>query len=268
MSLSRLHPVWLAVALAASGAATADDGFSACLTMFPGEEAPSGRDPYDADLCKMLHGEPVFAVRYDTRRKWPDWTAHRLTRDHAGRLQSRARPRFYPDAALPNVAQTRDATFTRSGFSRGHLVPAHDLSWDGDAYRMSFALTNVAAQIQAFNAGAWLDMENAYRDAVKRLDVPVWSISGVYGDGGRLVGEPPYETVPPRCFYKILATRHGDGTWDVLAAVFPFDDTASTADWRNRVTSVSRIAERSGVRFPEILAAARLNAEPIWGRTG
>lgn len=231
----------------------ADGGFDACLGMFPNQAPPQLTDDADIDLCKTADGRAVFAVRFDTQRQTPDWVAYALTPEMIEGLTKRERPRFRPDPALPAPAQATDGSYVKSGYSRGHVAPAHDMSWNEAAYDATFDLSNVVPQRQRFNAGTWLGLENAVREWAKQSKTTLWTITGVYGANAAqpTIGKEPHTPSVPTCFFKIIAARDkdDDDAHRVLAVVLRFDDTRKRKAWVTGLTTLERIRARSGVPF-------------------
>lgn len=105
---------------------------------------------------------------YSSSLGLPVYIAWDVTRDDIGSVKRepsmpfRADPRLGPDAV-------RSADYSRSGYHRGHMVPAADRSSSLAAMRETFIMTNVCPQIPALNTGAWLKMENYERVAALHL---------------------------------------------------------------------------------------------------
>lgn len=98
----------------------------------------------------------------------PIYIAWDVSRDDIGSVKReptmpfRTDPRLGPDAV-------RSSDYSRSGYHRGHMVPAADRSSSLAAMRETFIMTNVCPQLPALNTGAWLKMENYERVCALRL---------------------------------------------------------------------------------------------------
>ena len=68
----------------------------------------------------------------------------------------RADPRLGSDAV-------RSSDYSRSGYQRGHMVPAADRSSSLEAMQETFVMTNVCPQLPSLNTGAWKRLENYER---------------------------------------------------------------------------------------------------------
>lgn len=250
-------------------AAHADAPAPPCRAHFPGGHVPAKTQAWDIDLCKHADGQAAYAIRFDSHRRTPDFVAYKLTPDLMARLGKRTRPRFRPDALLPPGVQARDRTYVRSGFSRGHMVPAHDMSWNEAAYDATFDLSNVVPQIQHFNAGPWLGLETAVRDLVARNATVLWTITGVYGvhPDRPTIGQGPHAPTVPACFFKILVAPSPNGGYRALAVVLRYDDFRKRRDWVSGITTVARIRERTGIDFLDGLRLDAAFDAAFWGAT-
>lgn len=226
--------------------------FSACLNMFPNQVIPKAASNTVQDLCKIVDGQAIFAIRYDTNRKIPNWAAHKLTPAEAKGQTKHTRPKFTPDPDIIRADQAVDKSYVKSGFSRGHIVSAADMSWSEASFKDTFHFSNVVPQKQKFNAGVWLGMEATLRKLVKAKDQDIWDFSGVYGqiETPATVGKSPNDPVVPKCYYKIFVAQ--DSTtkrYKVLAALYHWDDDSKLKTWVKSVTSLAQIKRRTGIDF-------------------
>lgn len=244
----------------------AENGFGACASMFPSGVVPSASSPTDQDLCKTVGDTPIFAVRFDVEHKTPRWSIHSLSPKQAAQIKANSeamkRPGFKADPLVPSTARAITKSYVKSGFSRGHMVPAHDMSWDKRAYDATFQFSNVAPQKQTFNAGTWLGAEKAFRTYVQRKNDTLWMLSGTYGTVKRL---SPTGPVAPKCYYKIFAAPQDRGTtYAVLALVFAWDDVGKRATWVNAATTLARIEQRTGIDFFKGLTVDDKDSADFW----
>lgn len=98
----------------------------------------------------------------------PVYIAWDVSRDDIGSVRRepsmpfRTDPRLGPDAV-------RSSDYGRSGYHRGHMVPAADRSSSLAAMQETFIMTNVCPQLPALNTGAWKRLENYERVCAMRL---------------------------------------------------------------------------------------------------
>jgi endonuclease G len=125
-------------------------------------------------LPKSKGGEEVqhtwFTLSYSEDHEQAAWVAYELTRKQLdNKWADRAGMLFRPD---PNV-RTESATprdYTGSGYDRGHLCPAADMSFDTTALQETFFMSNISPQAKGFNTGVWREMEELTRDWARKYD--------------------------------------------------------------------------------------------------
>ncbi|EJN10325.1 DNA/RNA non-specific endonuclease [Herbaspirillum sp. YR522] len=153
--------------------------FTRCPQFFPGGQAP--RLPAGEHLRELCFD--AFAVLYDAQTRTPLLVVERLNR--ATLLQARKQhrtDRFYPEARLPRSERAELEDYKGSGYARGHMAPAADMTTPG-AMAQSFSLANMVPQDQVHNAGAWSRLEQDTRKYVMRAQGDVFVYTGPLFDG-------------------------------------------------------------------------------------
>lgn len=158
----------------------------------------------DLEEVEVLYG--AMTISFNSGFHVPNWVGWELTRDKAEGSEPRA-DRFTRDDNVRGCAWPED--YRGSGYDRGHMAPAADMKWDGEAMRMSFMLTNVCPQDHALNAGAWKKLEEKCR-LWAQADSVIYIVAGpVLTDtidtyiGGNGVA------VPKR-FFKVIVSPYAD----------------------------------------------------------
>lgn len=134
-----------------------------------------------AKLRELCFSE--FAVLHSGETKTPIYVAQRLNAQalEDGRDLKRSN-RFYPEARLPSAERSELQDYKDSGWSRGHMAPAGDMSTpEGKA--QSFSLANVVPQDASHNSGAWSKIEQDTRRYVRRAKGDVFILTGPLFDG-------------------------------------------------------------------------------------
>lgn len=148
-------------------AAQAEPRFAECREVFAGGEPPIAREG-TIERCRPGVAGTSFAIAFEPARKAPIWAGYALTRDNLdsgspGRLAD-----FSPDPDVPKSLQARDADFRRSGWDRGHLVPAAIAGRLSAQTRIAGNwYTNVAAQSPPHNRGLWSRLESWVRQQAR-----------------------------------------------------------------------------------------------------
>lgn len=108
-----------------------------------------------------------YVVQYDTHLGAPVMTDYVLPRSMLKRVTSRKGFNFYPDMALP-TPQVRPSCYSRSGYDRGHNVPAADKAGNPTLMLETFSMANISPQLPAFNRREWKNVEILVRSLARR----------------------------------------------------------------------------------------------------
>ena len=181
--------------------------FAACPQFFPGAHPPAvPAGPALREVCFA-----TFAVLHDGRTKTPVFVAERLNRQMLIQAQGRQRTdKFYAEARIPRAERAELDDYQGSGYSRGHMAPAADMSTP-EAMAQSFSLANMVPQDQGHNAGPWNRIEQDTRKYVMRAAGDVYVFTGpVYGERPRTIGAG---VAVPSYLYKVVYDATTRRSW-------------------------------------------------------
>lgn len=130
----------------------------------------------------------------------------------------RSKSQFVEDASVPELFRAKLADYFRSGYDRGHMVPAADAKISQQAMDETFFLTNIAPQVgEGFNRHYWAYVEDFCRRLTSNFeDVYVFTIplylptkhaDGKWRTTYEVIGNPPSIAVPTHFAKVILASR-------------------------------------------------------------
>lgn len=214
---------------------------------------------------------------YDRRMRNPHWVAEHIT---AASLRQRNADRkhsvFVEDERVPIRFRAQMADYFRSGYDRGHQVPAADAKWSQAAMNDTFALTNMCPQVgDGFNRDYWSHVEdfvrrltNAYpsvRVVTGPLYLPHRDPDGKWRVSYEVIGSPPNVAVPTH-FYKVIFGEQdpgkppsGNSTGPIALGAFVLPNARipnqkPLADFEVPLEAVERA---SGLEFASKLPAAR-----------
>ncbi|KAI0665079.1 hypothetical protein C8Q70DRAFT_941880 [Cubamyces menziesii] len=200
------------------------------------ETAPGSLMQVDTTVLKYGNPGPIsdllvrraYVAGYDRRLRHPAWTAEHLTlaslgksaleprsNDEAG---DRANSQFTEDASIPAMFRAKLSDYFRSGYDRGHMVPAADAKISQAAMDETFLLTNIAPQVGAgFNRHYWAYVEDWCRRLTSTFaDVYVFTIplylpkldtDGKWRVCHEVIGNPPNISVPTHFAKVVLASK-------------------------------------------------------------
>lgn len=172
----------------------------------------------------------AYVTAYDRRMRHPAWTAEHLTLSSLGKslleavAQSddekgdRSLSTFTEDVEIPIAFRARLQDYFRSGYDRGHMVPAADAKISQDAMNETFLLSNIAPQVGVdFNRHYWAYVEDWCRRLTGSFqDVYVFTVplylpkrdpDGKWRVTHEVIGNPPNISVPTHFAKVVLTSR-------------------------------------------------------------
>lgn len=204
------------------------------------------------------YGDPNYAVEWNIERKAQQWvcytmTATNMTDNNVGRYNDRkpaGSPTYPKDPSLPSEYYFASDPFSRSGYDHGHLVASEDRQRSDYQNMQTFYLTNMAPQLNRFNAGIWLDMEQRLQRLGRNrqfADTIFVCKGGTIGATTGTLGSGVYERrsnglVVPRYFFVALLMVKG-GNYQSIGLLF--DQFADTKE----VVTIDELERRTGFDF-------------------
>ncbi|CEL55784.1 hypothetical protein RSOLAG1IB_01796 [Rhizoctonia solani AG-1 IB] len=175
----------------------------------------------------------AYVAGYDRRLRHPAWTAEHLTLASLSKSNpkgDRSQSEFKEDQSIPVSFRARLQDYFRSGYDRGHMVPAADAKASQEAMDETFLLSNIAPQVGAgFNRHYWAYTEDWCRRLTNTFqDVFVFTIplylpkqdpDGKYRVTYEVIGNPPNVSVPTHFAKVVLGSRPSSPSTPQLAEV-------------------------------------------------
>ena len=138
-----------------------------------------------------------YFVGYDPAAKLPRFVSYELQPNKAVGCIARS------NAFVQNkwVGGPTPDDYAGTGYDKGHMAPAADLSWDQQVEWESYLMTNMSPQAGSLNRGIWKLLESSIRYWVIESNQPYTVYVGsIYGSGDQTIGSG---VVVPHAFYKI-----------------------------------------------------------------
>lgn len=157
---------------------------------------------------KPIKGEPIlrymgFTVSYNEKYEQASWVAYHITADKLRqRVASRDDEHFREDLKVKTKTATTD-DYRRSGYDRGHLVPAADMKWSKQAMHDCFYFSNMSPQTPEFNRGIWRELEELTRKWAKR-DNSLYIVTGPVLEKGIKGTIGKNKVGIPKYYYKVI----------------------------------------------------------------
>lgn len=208
---------------------------------------------------------------YDRRTRNPQWVVEHMTPESlAQRGGDRKHSVFVEDDSVPPKFRGLLKDYFRSGYDRGHQVPAADAKWSQKAMDETFYLTNICPQVgEGFNRDYWAHFEDFCRrltgryPSVRIVTGPLYlprkdPVDNKWYVKYEMIGSPPSIAVPTH-FYKVIFAEDGKAGGNVAIGAFvlpnaPIPNQKPITDFEVPVEAVERA---SGLEFATKLPVAR-----------
>jgi endonuclease G len=176
---------------------------------------------------------------------------------------------FAEDTAIPEKFRGKLKDYFRSGYDRGHQVPAADAKWSQEAMDDTFALSNMCPQVgDGFNRDYWAHFEDfcrrltghypSVRIVTGPLYLPRREADGKWRVSYEVIGNPPNISVPTH-FYKVIFAEDGLVGGDVALGAFVLPNAVIPNDkpLQEFEVPVEAIERASGLEFATKLPSTR-----------
>ena len=155
---------------------------------------------------------------YNRQTRNPYWVLEHITPESLSmRNGNRKNSIFKEDERIPEMFRAKLQDYFRSGYDRGHQVPAADAKFSQDSMDSTFYLTNISPQVGAgFNRDYWSHFEYFCRQLTQKysnvriMTGPLFlpkkdEKDGKYRVTYEVIGNPPNVAVPTHFFKLIIA---------------------------------------------------------------
>ncbi|MGD0581503.1 MAG: DNA/RNA non-specific endonuclease [Bacteroidales bacterium] len=182
-----------------------------------------------------------YTLSFSKKDEQAEWVAYLLTRSMITGKSERTE-NFRPDPSVPSgSAQLYD--YKNSGYDRGHLCPAGDMTFSDQAMSETFYLSNMSPQVPAFNRGIWKNLESLVREWAEEDDSIYIVTGGILNEAKGIIG-PDRVTVPSR-FYKVIYDL--TGVKKMIAFILP--NEKGTGPLQSYVVTVRDVESQTCIDF-------------------
>ncbi|KAI9704380.1 MAG: nuclease [Candelina mexicana] len=217
-----------------------------------------------------LSAQVSLTSSYNRTTRNPNWVAEHITpASLALNNGDRRHSYFVEDASIPEKFRAKLKDYFRSGYDRGHQVPAADAKWSQNAMDATFTLSNMCPQVgDGFNRDYWAHLEdfcrrltNTYpsvRIVTGPLYLPRRDQDGKWKVSYEIIGNPPNVAVPTH-FYKVIFAEDGKTGGNVAlgAFVLPNAEISNDKPLGDFEVPVEAVERASGLEFAEKLPVQR-----------
>jgi len=188
-----------------------------------------------------------YTLSFNKELNIPNWVAWTLDKKKLTERVSRKGYSFRPDPDLNRSQAVVTQDYANSGYDRGHMCPAGDSKWSGEAMKESFYMTNICPQHPNLNGGDWNELEEACRRWATKG--PVYIVCGPIfykKEKPKYIGKEHQIRVPDAFFKVILA---GVEKGKPRAIGFIYKNTAGNRPLDSYVNSIDQVEHITGYDF-------------------
>ncbi len=201
----------------------------------------------------------AYTFTYNEAHEQANWVAYILTKSHLGSGVERSN-KFMPDPLVSSQTAT-NADYAKSGYDRGHLAPAADMSWSLQVMQESFYFSNMSPQLPGFNRGIWKVLEEKVRDWALLYDT-LYVVTGPVLEPGLPTIGPNNVSVPKAYFKALVAPKQHKG----IAFLMPHaKSTASILEFSITIDALEELINRDlFFQLPDHLEVAIEGTRHVW----
>ena len=197
--------------------------FCNSLLVFSQQDLKVYEDFMPESKCGEVIHYTHYSVSYCEEYKLSEWSIHYMTPERVNGDVDRTND-FRRDY---NGRGAFKADYDKSGYDRGHMVPASDMKFSHTAMSESFFMTNITPKNPSFNRGGNRYVESKFREWVTSFDTIIIINGNVMKkdlfDG--FIGKNYFSRIPVPAFtYKLFIDKTNHRS---LTFLFPVDDKIS-----------------------------------------
>lgn len=193
------------------------------------------------DSSEIFISHFAYDLAYNELHEQAKWVFYKLDSSRINGPISRT-DKFKIDPLIV-TGSANHSDYKGSGFDRGHLAPAGDMTWSLQAMNESFYYSNMSPQVPSFNRGIWRKLESKVRSWVTDFDSLYVTTGPVLELNLSSIGEG---VSVPNHFYKSIV---GFLNSSVLSIAFIMPNEGSRKELQEFVISVDSLENLTGIDF-------------------
>ena len=193
---------------------------------------------------QVIHHK-YYSLSYSEDHETAEWTIYHLSNERM--LGTVSRTNNFRSDPLVNTGSANLSDYKGSGYDRGHLVPATDMSFDTIAMSESFYLSNIALQEPWLNRVYLKGVEAQIRTWASKYDSLIIITGVVFLDSNDISIGNSNVAVPSAYYKVVIDIQRLSG----IAFVFPFGMKRNLKDddLQTFLYSIDELEELTGVNF-------------------
>jgi len=189
----------------------------------------------------VIHHQ-YYDLVYDEKHEQAKWVFYKLYPSYLNGPYKR-RNDFRADPKVISKSANH-SDYRGSGYDRGHLMPAADMTWSEVALSESFYYSNMSPQHPSFNRGVWKRLESKVRSWCMESD-SLFVITGpVVNTIFDVIGQN--RVAVPGAYFKVIM-RFKQNKQEGIAFLLP--NTSSKESLESYVYSIDSLEQLVGIDF-------------------
>lgn len=201
---------------------------------------PSINDDLEPKSSGEIVKHTFYTLSYSEENEQAYWMYYVLTPELINGTQSRTDDFRADPTVSTGSASLND--YKGSGYDRGHLCPAADMTLNKTSMSESFYLSNMSPQLPGFNRGIWSTMEDQVRKWALSFDGLDVATGPIFKDNIGSIGAD--NVTIPGYYYKVLYTEQKK---IMIGLILPNASSSKSLD--QFVVPVDEIEAETGIDF-------------------
>jgi len=194
------------------------------------------------DSNDLLVRHYAYSLVYDNKHEQSKWVFYKISRSFELGLYKRKNSFKEDPLVIDRSAGHSD--YKGSGYDRGHLAPAADMTWSEVAMDESFYYSNISPQLPSFNRGIWKKLESRVRVWGSEFDSLYVTSGPILKDSLNVLGSG---VSIPRQFYKtIVSFKNGK---PLSSISFLLENKGSILSLKEHAISTDSLEKISKINF-------------------
>lgn len=191
-----------------------------------------------------------FSLLFNREHRQANWVAYDLSRNKLLKVAERG-DKFVADPKVKGTNFTKE--YAKSGYDRGHLAPAADMSYNDTCMLESFYYSNMSPQVPSFNRGIWKSLEELIREWAMTYDTIQLVTGPILHEGLAKLG--PNQLSIPRAYYKVVLL-HTKTSGKSQGIGFILENAGSKLPLSSFACTIDDVEKVTGIDFFPILEDA------------
>ena len=197
------------------------------------------------DSSEIFISHFAYDLAYDELHEQAKWVFYKLDSSRIKGPISRTDKFKIDPLVVTGSANHND--YKGSGFDRGHLAPAGDMTWSIQAMNESFYYSNMCPQVPSFNRGIWRKLESKVRSWVTDFDSIYVTTGPVLELNLSSIGNG---VSVPKSFYKSLVGLRDSNLFGIA---FLLPNEGSRNELQEFVVTIDSLENLTGIDFNSTL---------------